>query len=444
MPQQDDGKLRTPLQELKEVFVPIAQANANTVVRHGNATLDLVKIASVAISLFGWERNEALGVRFEHAKDAVARVFGKQRLCNSYQALMVALRACGQELLGRVLDECVRLFKKSGQWKQLGRPTFLIDGSQFAVPRTLANQQEFAAASRKSKAAYKKKADYNKAQTTQIAITMCLHLTSGLPKLWKLGGAADSERGLLLSMLKRLPRNARLIMDAYYYGYQFWTQLIDSQFTFVVRVGKNVELLTELGLEGKVNCRGNLVFYWPKQVINSGGPPIVLSLVHVEVGRKRMYLLTNEFELTEQQLACLYGKRWNIEVFFRTVKQSHARATLRSRTPDNALQELDWTILGIWLALYHAQKQIPAKSALSPVKVLRTFGSLVTDVARHCVQQLSLDDVLSKCTLADESGRKTTKAGRPYPRMKRKRKTGDPVLTPISPELAQKALAFHN
>lgn len=31
-------------------------------------------------------------------------------------------------------------------------------------------------------------------------------------------------------------------MDAYYFGYDFWTKLIDGGFTFGVRAGKNIDL----------------------------------------------------------------------------------------------------------------------------------------------------------------------------------------------------------
>ncbi|TVP96915.1 MAG: hypothetical protein EA381_16345 [Planctomycetaceae bacterium] len=92
----------------------------------------------------------------------------------------------------------------------------------------------------------KKAADRAKAKTTQIAASVCLHLTTGLPMFWNLGGSADSERGMLLDMLKDLPPGSRLIMDAYCTGFQFWNQIIGHGFKFVVRAGKNVELLNRL------------------------------------------------------------------------------------------------------------------------------------------------------------------------------------------------------
>lgn len=123
-------------------------------------------------------------------------------------------------------------------------------------------------------------ADYAKAKTTQLTVSLCLHLGTGFPTLWNLGGSADSERGLLLSMLDRLPANARLIMDAYYFAFDFWNHLIDSRVTFVVRAGKNIDLLGKLSMQGTFVLRIAWASRWlsmrarmpsPFQRANHGG-----------------------------------------------------------------------------------------------------------------------------------------------------------------------------
>ena len=61
----------------------------------------------------------------------------------------------------------VLLLRPQSNWLFLGRATFAVDGSQFAVPRTQRNLNHFAAAGRKNKAAYKKDADHAKAKTSR-------------------------------------------------------------------------------------------------------------------------------------------------------------------------------------------------------------------------------------------------------------------------------------
>ena len=316
MSHQDKDDLRTPVAELKELLAPIRQVSLDGISRHGNAWLDLTGVMSTAILTFGWNQQQTLSDRFDDAQVAANRALGNVLLAGSFEALMVVLRACGDSL-GRVLSHhLVFVLSQSKDWLLYGRPTFAVDGSQFAVPRTTKNLAAFAAASRKAKSSYKNASDYSKAKTTQIAVSLCLHLGTGFPAFWNFGGSADSERGLLLGMLERLPSNARLVMDAYYFGFDFWNHLIDSGVTFVVRAGKNIDLLGQLSIKGKVKCRGSLVLYWPQNAIDAGHAPIVLSLVTVMVGRKKMCLLTNELTLSEEQMADLYARRWGDRSLF--------------------------------------------------------------------------------------------------------------------------------
>lgn len=435
MPHQDKDDLRTPVAELKELLASIGEAQVDGISRHGNAALDLTGVMVTALLTFGWNRQQTLGDGFDDARAAVRRTLGSVMLAGSFQALMVVLRACGDSISRVLSDHLLWVLSQSADWLLYGRPTFAVDGSQFAVPRTAKNLAAFAAASRKAKSSYKNASDYAKAKTTQIAVSLCLHLGTGFPAFWSLGGSADSERGLLLGMLDRLPANARLVMDAYYFGFDFWNHLIDSGVTFVVRAGKNIDLLGKLSLQGKLKCRGSLVLYWPQNAIDAGHAPIVLSLVTVMVGRKKMFLLTNELTLSEEQMADLYARRWGVEVFFRTVKQSYERSKLRCRTPENAKQEIQWTLLSVWIALTEGARSTPAGRRLSPVRVLRVFEKLVLAVSRQSTQKLSLQHDLSRCVLADESSRTSEKNSRSYPRKKRKRQTGEPNVEPISEEL---------
>ncbi len=158
------------------------------------------------------------------------------------------------------------------------------------------------------------------------------------------------------------------------------------------------------------------------------------------VGRKRMVLLTNELDLSEQQLAQLYASRWGVEVFFRTVKQSCERAKLLSRTPANVEQEIQWTLLGIWFALSHGAQAIPPGRRLSPVQVFRVLGRLVSTVSLQCVLKLNLQAQLAACVLADESSRRSGKSSHSYPRKKRRRTTGKPSVKPITETLNSLAI----
>src|SRR5690606_21567012 len=139
--------------------------------RHGNASVSLRTLAAMAIVCWGWSTRRTLTQRMDEAAKVVSRLF-PQALTASRQGVLQALKSCGetirQAILQQLQEETPGL---KGYWTTHGKPTFAVDGSKFAAPRTAPNQAQFAAAtpikkSRKKKARrqkYKSKADAAKA-----------------------------------------------------------------------------------------------------------------------------------------------------------------------------------------------------------------------------------------------------------------------------------------
>jgi len=430
VPHQDNRNDYTPAQALKELLEKILPGDSEFKARHGNATVSPFLTALAALIAFGWTDGNHLTNRCMLAFEAVGRLIpSSMGVFTTRQGLHNALVTAGRSFVVQVCSAISRHLSREKLWLLYGKPTFGVDGTKFLLPRTKANQGYFSAAMRKKSSTYKKKADQAKAASPQCQLSLCLHLGTYLPFRWKASSYELGERGALLDMLSSLPKNSRLVMDAFYYGYELWTTLIAQGFTFVVRAGSNIEVTKNLkGLNGKLKRRGNLVFYWPANAAKDGKPPIVLLLVEVMVGKKRMFLITNELTLADHELAELYRRRWGIEVFFRTVKQSWQRAKLVSRKPQNALVEIDWTLLGIWASLWLGREQTNNKIALSPVKVLRTIAKLVRDTASKAATRWNLKRSFAQCAAQDESDRITPKDSRNYPRKNKRKATGAPII----------------
>ncbi len=155
----------------------------------------------------------------------------------------------------------------------------------------------------------------------------------------------------------------------------------------------------------------------------------MLRLIQVKTARSPMWLLTNEFDLTEQQIREIYCSRWGIEVFFRTVKHNCRRAKLQCRTPRHVRTELTWTLLGIWASLFVAKKALMQErqpiERLSPIRVLDMFGRAILlaalDKSGHALQ-------LHTCVKQDETNRTSSKKSRDYPRKKRHKSCGAPKI----------------
>lgn len=442
MAHQDQTKFDTSPASLEEVFHWLLPADFQFP-RHGNAVVDARILAAQAVAVWGWASGRTLDARMDVVTPALRRFFPDTTPVATRQGLCQALAACGDELVARLSTQIAdRLRRLKGCWTTAGRPTFAVDGSKFAAPRTAANQAAFAATTDDASAAtYATKADAAKAQTVQVLLTVFWHLGSGLPIHWRLAPSTGSERTLAAAMLDQLPPDARIVGDAEYIGYPFWSKILDSGRRFVVRVGSNVTLLEKLDV--RRGQRRGIVHCWPQDARHAGLPPIRLRLIPMKVKRRTIWLLTNEFDLDQRHAAELYAARWGIEVFFRTVKQNCGKAKLLCRTPDHLRAELHWTLVGIWASLFVARLNFRERrqrvERLSPVQVLDAFAAALL---RACADGTLPTLNLAECQKADESHRTRAKTSRRYPRKKKRRPCGPPKLRPATHAEIQAAKAF--
>jgi hypothetical protein len=227
---------------------------------------------------------------------------------------------------------------------------FVVDGSQVGAPWTKANEEVLGKKGRKPKGAkcQKKETDLR----PQLTLTMLWHMNLGLPWAWKHGGLSDGERTQFRELLDQLPNAALIVADAGFVGYLLWQTILSGGRHFLIRVGANVELLQDLvpGLE--VAREGERVWLWPEGQRQKGSPPLALRLIRVQKGKQVWYLVTSLLEasqLTETEASRLYTRRWGVEGYFRTLKQTLEKSKMRSYTPKCAGCELDWSLLSLWM-----------------------------------------------------------------------------------------------
>lgn len=456
MPHQDDAYLRQNVATIKALLGQILPEEINTFSRHGNSQRDASWLASVAIVCLGFTNRGTLSDRVRTACSVVGLLRGDAATITR-QGLFQALATSGQALIEIIIAHIAEALPSlKGHWTRGGKVNIAVDGSKVAAPRSEANQEFFSASASpskpvagrrkkrrqsqrkrrsrpKGKAArskdYHSEADQSKASTVQVLMVVFWHITTGLPLRWRLHGHGGSERVSAQEQIRQLPSNARLIADAEYVGYPLWSTIINSRRSFLVRVGSNVTLLKGIG---KYRIDGPHVWLWPDQVRKEGEPPLHLRLITLHDGRKPVYLVTSELDMPQKLASKLYAERWGVEVFFRTVKQTCERSKLHCRTPQNALTELNWTLLGVWVAVFHCKQTLAAMGepieTISPVKVIRAFDEIVLILDLSTRRTPLLHELLSVAVKADESHRTSSKASRNYPRKKQHSSAGPPKI----------------
>jgi hypothetical protein len=367
-----------------------------------------------------WASGRTLKDRFGKARDATVGMYPtRRRPGKSYAGFMATLVRRSAGLLGVIrpaLRKRVRQVAGSS-WRVEGRVVFGVDGSRMDCPMTAANEGAFGCAGK------------NKTGPQQLVTTL-FHAGTGLIWDWRRGDGGGSERAHLREMLDGLPPGATLLADAGYTGYGMLQQLQAHRIDFLLRVGSNVELLTDLG---HAESQGEgIVHLWPLREQKKGCPPLVLRLIVLRDERNRnVYLLSNVLDkrqLSDAAAGRLYRLRWGVELLYRALKQTLEHRKLLSDSPRPAEVELDWTMVGLWMlglmsleAMQRASHPPHAWSVAGSLRVVRQ--AMDKGVKSH--RQGGLRDSLAAC-VKDKYPRSSNKKARNAKNKKTEQPPGAP------------------
>lgn len=452
MDQQGSGKTRKGLREtvhldfIREAMEWVVDKSSFLDLKtHGNVNWTAKHLVILAV-LWVWSEKSQLTDSFKEASIWSKRLFGCVAV-GSYQALTNALVTYGGQLVPLLWNRLHQLMEEVGEehWRIGLWLALAVDGSRVSTPRTEANEKAFRAKNygksqsakyRKKKSKNKRKKNRAKAETVtpQIWITLIWHMGLRLPWAWKLGPSNSSERAHFQALLAKhkFPENTLFCADAGFTGYDFWQSIIEKKHCFLIRVGSNVRLLTKLGYYARE--REGIVYVWPDAAARKLQEPLILRLIHLKGERGDVFLLTNVLNsrrLSDAQASRLYKLRWGIELQFRTLKQTFGRHTLRSRTPDRALAELEWSLLGLWMIhLFAVKEQISIgeppgnTSAALAIQVVRSILFLWCEVPE---KGADLWEQLQQA-VHDTYERHGTKRARYLPNKKDKPSAGKPIV----------------
>lgn len=379
----------------------------------------MLVLCAILMHLLG---TDALCDRFAEARDTVVAMYRtRRRPGKGYRGFVKALRRQSSTLTQSLAIHFRAIMPQAFRsvWHIDGRLVFGVDGTRVECPRTRANEKRLKRAGRKKTG-------------PQFMLTTLFHLGSGLPWGFRRGIGKSSERKHLREMLGLMPSGAWLLADAGFTGYELFTQLQERGIHFIVRVGRNVKLLRKLGY--CVREREGVVYLWSEKIRAAGHPPLALRLVRLDTGRQKVCLLVSELDesrLSDVQVLELYRRRWQVEVFYRTLKRTMGRHKMESRAPDEAGAELDWSVLALWVLSMVSLRQLlsvghsPQDSSVAGV--LRVIRKACGPKRNRRVSMRGFAQRLRQA-VRDGYSRQGPKATRSWPRKKKEPPAGEPKM----------------
>jgi IS4 transposase len=120
---------------------------------------------------------------------------------------------------------------------------------------------------------------------------------------------------------------ATYVYDLGYYNYSWWAALDEAGCTFVTRLKKNTPLTVVKS--NRVPKGNNIVSdhigHLPARLAANRKNPLQVPVREIQViidSGKKLRIVTNDLDAPAEQIADLYKQRWQIELFFRWVKQT--------------------------------------------------------------------------------------------------------------------------
>lgn len=187
-----------------------------------------------------------------------------------------------------------------------------------------------------------------------------------------------------------LEKGSIIVFDRAYIDYEWWAKLNNDGIFFVSRVKSNQNIFvigqhkTKLG---KNILADETVIFGDYQAMNVYPGKLRRVKYFDEENGKAYVYLTNNFELTASQIAQIYKERWQIELFFKWIKQNLKIKTFLG-TSKNAVMTQIWVAMVYYLLLAYIKFQTKFK------KSLLEFTRMIREtlmIRRNLVDLLSLN-----------------------------------------------------
>lgn len=178
------------------------------------------------------------------------------------------------------------------------------------------------------------------------------------------------------------------VFDKGYYSFRWWNEIDELGSVFVTRFKQRAGVVAQRTIS---DGEGEVIKDEEVRFKRSGHPnpylekPLRRITVHRD-GKKPLVIATNDFNRSAQELAELYKQRWQIELFFKWIKQNLKIKRFLGRSQNSVLIQIYTAIITYILLWKYQQQQNHSTSELYLLLVQirqNLFNRQLTDYQRQ-------------------------------------------------------------
>lgn len=158
-----------------------------------------------------------------------------------------------------------------------------------------------------------------------VKVHMVYGLEAGVPLVADI--TAENVNDIIPAKARQIEPGATYVFDLAYYDFLWWARLHQHGCRFVTRLKTNTRLqnIEENPLPDETGILGDITGTLPQRMARSRKNPFSTRLREIKVKistGKVIRILTNDLEAHASEIAELYKQRWQIELFFKWIKQN--------------------------------------------------------------------------------------------------------------------------
>lgn len=206
-----------------------------------------------------------------------------------------------------------------------------------------------------------------------LKVHMMIDAHSDTPEFVKISEAKQHDKNFLQYL--HLAAHSMIVFDRAYNHYLQFAKWTEQQVNFVCRLKNNaVYKVQEIVFKTDLNANESGVLSEEHILLNykENGKDKILRLRKVSYrdDKSRVYeFITNNFDISREEVAFLYKLRWNIELLFKKLKQNFQLHYFYSET-ENGIKTQIWCTLIAQLLLQVLRVKSASKKAFSTIAAL--------------------------------------------------------------------------